>query len=252
MSAGFLYNLSVTLEGKIALVTGGARRVGRAISLALGRAGADLALHYHRSDDDARATAEEAASFGGRAETFRADLTRSEEIAELFAAVGEAFGRLDVLVNNAAVYHRTPIESLTGEQWDAEFAVNARAAALCIRYAIPLMGERGGVVVNIADVAAESPRPSYPAYCASKAALLALTKSAAKALAPAIRVNAVSPGVVMWPEGAAEDAEQNVLGQVPMKRTGSPGDVGRAVVFLAEQDYITAQNLRVDGGWCMR
>ena len=239
------------LKDKIALVTGSARRIGRSIAISLGQAGADVAIHYNRSAEQARQTAEAIRRLGRRAELFQADLAQPEQIAALFQAVGKAFSRLDVLVNNAAVYDRTPIESLTAEQWDSEMAVNARAPALCIAQAVPLMRQGGGAIVNITDVSAEKPWPGYPAYCASKAALLALTRSAAKALAGYnIRVNAVAPGVADWHEGATEQEKANVLAQVPMRRPGTPQDVAAAVVFLAAQDYITGQCLRVDGGWC--
>ncbi|MHC4295494.1 MAG: SDR family NAD(P)-dependent oxidoreductase [Planctomycetota bacterium] len=241
----------MTLDGQIALVTGGAKRVGRAIALELARAGADIALHYHSSAETARTTAKEITGIGRQCELFRADLANPHEIDELFAALADRFSRLDILVNNAAVYHRTPIDTLTAETWDTELAVNARAPALCIRHAIPLMRERGGVIVNIVDSAAEKGRADYPAYCASKAALLALTKSAAKALAPGIRVNAVSPGVALFPEDVTQEYKESVLELVPLKRSGTPEDIARAVLFLARQPYITAQNLRVDGGWNM-
>jgi len=240
------------LTGKISLVTGAAHRVGKAIASALADGGSDLALHYGRSERAARQAAEEiAAASGQRVEVFQADLAEENAIAGLFRNVGDAFGRLDVLVNNAAVYGRTPIEALTAEQWDAHLAVNARAPALCIRHAIDLM-PAGGVIINIADIAAEKARGGFAAYCASKAALLALTKSTAKALAPRnIRVNAVSPGVAVWQENLGEAEKQKVLAQVPLKRPGWPADVAAAVLFLVGNDYITGQNLRVDGGWHM-
>lgn len=239
------------LSGKIALVTGAGVRLGRTIALALAEAGADLGVHYHTSAADAERTADGTRKTGRRAEVFQADLRDEAAIAKMFQALQKTFGRLDVLVNNAGVYHRTPLESLTGRQWDEELAVNARAAALCIRYALPLMAG-GGAVINIADVGAEKGWGGYPAYCASKAALLGLTRSAAKALADRnIRVNAVSPGVAQWPDDATEAHKEVVLAQVPMRRAGSPADVAAAVVFLAAHDYITAQNLRVDGGWHM-
>ena len=247
---GRAYNAAVELNGKVALVTGAAKRVGRAVALELARRGAHVAVHYHGSKDQARQVAEQIRSMGPRAETLQADLASPGDIERLFAELGQAFGGLDVLVNNAAVYHRTPIRTLTAEQWDREMAVNARAPALCIRHAVPLMAH-GGAVVNVADIAAEKAWPGYPAYCASKAALLALTRSAAKALAPKIRVNAVSPGVAMWSEDSDPQREKRVLSQVPMGRPGSAEDVALAVAFLAQQDYITAQNLRVDGGWHM-
>jgi len=241
----------VDLNGKVALVTGAARRVGKAIALALAEAGCDVAVHYGTSSREARGAAEQIRALGRRTEVFQADLERPDEIEAMFAAVGATFGRVDILVNNASVYHRTPIEGLTAQQWDAEMAVNARAPALTIRHALPLMSG-GGAIINIADTGADKPRAGYPAYCASKAALLALTRSCAKALAARnIRVNAVSPGLVAWPEGMAESQKQQVLSLVPMNRSGSPHDVAAAVVFLAGHDYITGQNLRVDGGWCM-
>ena len=239
------------LDGHVALVTGGAVRLGRAVVLALARRGADIALHFGRSADEARATGGEARSAGRRVELFQADLACPRQIEDMFARVAEAFGRLDVLVNNAAVYHRTPIDELTAEQWDAAQAVNARAAALCIRYASALMTD-GGAVVNVTDIAAEKGWGGYPAYCASKAALTGLTKSCARALAARnIRVNAVAPGAILWDQTTDERRQQKVLAQIPMKRTGRPEDIAAAVTFLATQDYITAQTLRVDGGWHM-
>ncbi len=241
------------LSGKTALVTGSARRVGRAIALALGRAGADVVVHYNRSAAEAEAAAEEIRQLGRQATTRQADLTDPAQIESMFAAVAESPGRLDVLVNSAAVFYRTPIDALTAEQWDRQFAVNARAAALCIRCAIPLLrAAGGGAIVNITDIAAEKGWAGYPAYCASKAAVAALTKSAARALAGEnIRVNAVAPGAAQWAEGQSDDEKQAVLAQVPLRRAGSPEDVAAAVVFLARHDYITGQNLRVDGGWHM-
>jgi len=240
------------LQDKVALVTGAASPIGRAIAAALGRAGANIALHYFRSADAAGEAAEQIRAAGRRAELFRADLADTEQIEAMFDAVAEAFGRLDVLINNAAVFDRTPIETLSREAWDTELAVNARAPALCIRYAAGLMRSAGGAIVNIADIAAERPWAAYPAYCASKAALVALTKSTARALAAEnIRVNAVSPGMIMRPEDISADGENKILAQVPMRRPGRAEDVAEAVLFLLRSDYITAQNLRVDGGWHM-
>ena len=239
------------LHGKTALVTGSARRVGRAIALALARAGADVAVHSHRSGEEAQAVAAEIEALGRKAILLSADLADPAQIERMFDDLGRSWGRLDILVNSAAVYDRTPIETLTAEQWDREQAVNARAPALCIRWAIPLMPD-GGTIVNITDIGAEKATPGYPAYSASKAALLALTKSAAKALAGRnIRVNSVAPGVALWPEGLPPQQQEKVLRQVPMKRPGTPEDIAAAVLFLAQQDYITGQNLRVDGGWHM-
>ena len=238
------------LEGRIALVTGAAKRVGGAIALSLAQAGADLAIHYRSSEAEATETADAIRALGRRAELFQADLADPPQIESLFAAIGEAYGRLDVLINSAAVYHRTPLESLTAEQWDLEMAVNARAPALCIRHAMPLFVD-GGAIVNITDIAAEKGWAGYPAYGPSKAALQSLTKTAAKALAKRnIRVNAVAPGAILW-QGESDELQQRVINQVPLKRPGSPQDIANAVTFLVTSDYITAQTLRVDGGWHM-
>jgi len=240
----------MNLSGKIALVTGAAHRLGRAIATALAAAGADIALHFGHSINDARRTAQELRGLGRRVELFQADLAQSEQIRAMFALVHDAFGRLDVLVNNAAVYDRTPIDTLTAEQWDRQMAVNARAPALCICCALELMGA-GGSIVNITDISAERAWGGYVAYCASKAALTAVTKSAARGLAGrGIRVNAVAPGAILWQDQTPEQREK-VLRQVPLKRPGTPEDVASAVVFLCQSDYITGQTLRVDGGWVM-
>jgi pteridine reductase len=217
--------------------------------LSLARAGADIAIHYGHSADEAAELADMIDEIGRRAVLFQADLAEPDEIEHLFAAISAEFGKLDVLVNNASVYHRTPFDTLTVDQWDAEIAVNARAPALCIRYAAPLMPD-GSAIVNITDARTETARADWPAYSASKAALLAVTKSAAKALAArSITVNAVGPGAIMWEPDISEQSKAAVLAQVPMKRIGSPEDIAEAVVFLVRSDYITGQHLRVDGGW---
>ncbi len=238
------------LQGKIALVTGASRRIGREIALALAAAGTDVAVHYLHSAAQAQQLTAQIRAMGRRAEALQADLAEPRQVADLFTAVGAAFGRLDVLVNNAAVCHPTPIDTLTAQQWDAEFAVNARATALCIRYALPLMSA-GTAIVNIADAATDA-RPDHPAYCASKTAVVALTKSCAAALAPrGIRVNAVSPGIALWQETDGEQRKQQLLSRIPLGRIGGAESVAQAVLFLLRNDYVTAQDLRVDGGWHM-
>lgn len=237
------------LTGRTALVTGAARRVGRSIALALARGGADVAVHYNRSAAEAESLAAEIRRLGRRAECFPADLADPLAIEALFAALANAMPPLHVLVNNASTYPRTPLESLSAEQWDAVLAVNARAPALCIRHAAAIMAD-GGSIVNITDSGAQAGWAGYPAYCASKAALESLTRSAARALAGRnIRVNAVGPGVVAWEDQTDEAVRATVLAHVPMKRPGTPEDIAAAVVFLAQSDYVTAQILRVDGGW---
>ncbi len=240
------------IKGKFALVTGGAKRVGRAIAVELAITGADIALHFRSSEEETHKTAEKIISLGQKVELFQADLADPQQIASMFRSISEKHGRLDILINNASIYEKTPIEKLTADQWDRHQAINSRAPALCIRHAIELMKPDGGVIINITDISAEKAWAGFPAYCASKAALLALTKSAAKALADRnIRVNSVAPGVALWQEDISEQEQEKVLNQIPLKRAGIPKDIASAVVFLIQNDYITAQNLRVDGGWHM-
>ncbi len=237
------------LKDKIALVTGSARRMGRVIALALAERGAHVAVHCGRSIDQANNTAEDIRHTGTRAEVFQADLSQPGQIRLLFDGIKDKFGRIDLLVNNAGVFPRTPLGELTAEQWDVPMAINARAAALCVRRAGEIM-PHGGAIVNITGVGAIRPWAGYTAYCASKSALLAVTKSAARALASRnIRVNAVAPGVIQFPDERLSDTQNDTVGKVPMRRTGSPQDIAATVVFLLTQDYITGQCLCVDGGW---
>ena len=240
------------IRGKFALVTGAAKRLGRQIAFELASAGAQVALHYCNSAAAARQTANTIIENGGHAKLFQADLANPDRLTDMFIRIKQEFGGLDILVNNASIYTKTPIDTLTSDQWDRLNALNSRAPALCIRHAIEMM-PNGGAIVNIADSSSDSPWPGYPAYCASKAAMVALTRSCAKSLATrGIRVNAVSPGVILWSDDIPQEARQQVLTQIPMKRTGCPQDIASAVTFLCENNYITGQVLRVDGGWTIK
>ncbi len=234
---------------KVALVTGAARRLGRCIAMALAGRGAHIAVHCGHSIDDARKTADDIRRPGVRVEVFRADLAEPEQIDELFEQVKSTFGRVDMLVNNAGVFPRTPLEELTAEQWDEAMAINARAAALCISRAAAIMPD-GGAVVNIAGVGGLRPWPGYTAYCASKAAVVAVAKSTAGALAARnIRVNAVAPGMIRFPDEHFTQSQNNTVAKSPMRRAGRPEDIAEAVAFMLAQDYITGQCICVDGGW---
>lgn len=236
------------LTGKVALVTGAAGRIGRAIALALGRAGADVCIHYNRSGTHAEITAEDIRALGVRAETVQAELTDVEQIGRMFQAVEGRFARLDVLVNNASVFYPTPLAELSQQQWDELMAVNARAPTFCIQAAARLMRD-GGAVVNLTDISAARPWRRFVAYCAAKAALAAVTVSAAKALASAgIRVNAVAPGVIAPPPGASAESVARLVKPIPLGRKGDPEDVAAAVLFLVQNDYVTGQTINVDGG----
>ena len=237
------------LTGKTALVTGGAVRVGRAIALALAAAGCDVAIGYKSSATAARATVAELGRLGVRAVAVRADLADPAAARRLVATAARQLGRLDLLVNNAALLARTPLATTTPAQFDRLLAVNLRGAFFCAQAAARAMGRRGGRIVNIADVGGVRAWPGYIPYCISKAGVLMLTRGLAAALAPRIQVNAVGPGVVLLPEGFDETLERKLAARVPMRRHGRPEDVAAAVRFFATcPDYITGQVLFVDGG----
>ena len=234
------------LEGKVALVTGGGIRLGRAIALALAEAGASVAVHAASSAKEAREVARLA---GGDARAFTADLREPEQIARLFDEVDDAFGRLDLLVNNAGVFEKLPAADLTLERWRRMFSINVEAALLCSQAArLRMLPNGGGAIVNLADIAAARPWRGYAHYSASKAALVALTKSLAIEWAPEIRVNAVAPGAVLPPESSTQRELEKLAAGVPLGRLGDAGDVARAVLYLATEPYVTGVVLPVDGG----
>ncbi len=233
----------------MALVTGASRRVGRAIALDLARCGHDLAVHFRSSADAAEEVAALCAPSGVRAVPIPADLTRPEDVAGLFQRIDDEFGRLDVLVNNAAVFRRTPAWDLDLEDLDLHLATNLKAPYLCSVLAARRMRDRGGgCIVNIADVAADRPFRDHVPYCISKAALVMMTRAMAKAYAPVIRVNAVSPGTVLFRPDEDHDLRRRVTARIPRGRIGSPEDVARAVRFLVESPHVTGAVIPVDGG----
>ncbi len=237
------------LTGKVALVTGGAVRVGRAIALGLAREGADVAVGYRRSAAEARATVGDLHALGVRAVALRADLGKPVEARRLVAQAVKRLGHLDILVNNAAMFFRTPFLETTPAQFDRLIAINLRGAFFCAQAAARAMGTRGGRIINIADVGGIHAWPGYIPYGLSKAGVIMLTKGVAVALAPAIQVNAVGPGVVLLPEGSPRESARRLAARIPMRRYGEPEDVVAAVCFFATcPDYITGQVLFVDGG----
>lgn len=241
------------LDDRVALVTGGAKRVGRAIALELARGGCHVAVHYHHSAADAQQTCEDIQALGRRAMTVCGDLADPDSWPNIMETVVAAFGRLDVLVNNASIFpvdQEDSIKSFDRGQWERLFRVNLIApAALCHHAAPHLRAQGGGCIVNLCDVAAERPWKNYLAYCASKAGLAAVTKSLAKALAPEVRVNGVSPGIAVFPEGYDESLRRKLVDRVPLGREGTPGEVASLVRFIAEGgDYMTGQIVAIDGG----
>jgi NAD(P)-dependent dehydrogenase (short-subunit alcohol dehydrogenase family) len=237
------------LAGKAALITGGAVRVGRAIAEALAAAGCDVAIGYRRSAAEAAVTVSRLRALGVGAVACQGDLGRPAEARRLTVRAARELGRLDIVVNNAAIFARTPFATTTARQFDRFIGVNLRGPFFVAQAAARLMSGRGGRIVNVVDVGAVRAWPSYIPYGISKAGLLMLTRSLAVALAPGIQVNAVGPGVVMWPEGFRRSTREALTARIPMGRKGAPGDVAAAVRFFATcPDYITGQVLYVDGG----
>ncbi|MDQ3673045.1 MAG: SDR family oxidoreductase [Gemmatimonadota bacterium] len=236
------------IEGRVALVTGAGTRVGRVIALALGKAGMRVALHYARSERGAREVAEQITAFGSEARTLPGDLTDPATGPRLVEHTAKIFGRLDVLVNSAAVMLRTPVGEVLVEDWDAMFALNLRAPFFLSQAAARVMGEKGGVIVNIADLAAFENWKSYIPHAITKAGIVQMTRGLANALAPKIRVNAVAPGPVLLPEGWTQEEADKLISTTPLKRLGSAEDVAQAVMYLICADYVTGETIVVDGG----
>ncbi len=244
----------MTGADRVALVTGGARRVGRAIVLALADAGFDLLVHYHRSHDEAVGVAADVTSRGRRCEVHSADLAEPGAPEHVVRATIDRFGRLDVLVNNASVFRRMRIHEFTLAAWEREMRINLAAPAALAAAAHSYLRATGrGKIVNICDIAADRPWPAHIAYCASKAGLVSLTRSLARGLAPRVQVNGVSPGIAVFPDDYDEATRERLTARVPLGRAGTPEDVARAVRFLVESaDYITGQIINVDGGRSIR
>ena len=235
----------------VALVTGSARRLGAAIARGLHAGGYDVALHCHgsRAERDALAAELETARAGSTL-ALQADLADFDRLPELVAATVGRFGRLDALVNNASAFFPTPLGTATPAQWDVLFGVNARAPFFLSQSAAPHLRATRGAIVNLADIHGERPLRDHAVYGMGKAALLHLTRALALELAPEVRVNAVAPGAILWPDaGKPEAAKSAVLARTPLGRTGTPEEVAEAVRWLlADATYTTGQVLRLDGG----
>ena len=236
------------LAGRVALVTGAGRRVGRALAEALGGRRMRVAVHYHASKSGAEETVEAIAALGGEAHAFAADLRDAVACAALIEDVVRAFGTLDVLVNSAAIMVRTPVGQVTPHDWDDIMALNLRAPFFCAQAAAAHMKGRGGAIINIADLAGIEVWPAYIPHGISKAGVVHLTRSLARALAPDIRVNGIAPGTVLLPDDWSQDDAERLRRSTPLARHGSPDDVVGAMLYLLSADYVTGDTIVVDGG----
>jgi NAD(P)-dependent dehydrogenase (short-subunit alcohol dehydrogenase family) len=237
------------LLGKTALVTGGAKRLGRYSAMALARAGADVAITFNHSAREAQHTVIDLSSLGVRAVALRCDVTSENSVKETIKEVGKELGGIDVLVNNAANYETVEFAKITVKQWDAIFATNTRGPFLVTREALNHLRKRRGKVINMGSLGGLVPWATHAHYCSSKAALHMLTKVMAKALAPEIAVNAVAPGMIDLGEKAAKAFMGKMARETPMRRNGTGDDIATAVLFFATAPhFITGQILAVDGG----
>ena len=242
---------SQELQGKTALVTGAARRIGAAIARRLHWAGANVVLHYRGAEAEAgRLEAELNAARAASALKVKADLLAPIAPRALVGAALERFGRLDLLINNASTFYPTAVGSIEPGHWEELIGSNLRAALFLAQEAAPQLAKNCGAIVNIADIHAERPLKGYLVYSVAKAGLVALTRALALELAPEVRVNAIAPGAIAWPEdGQFEPAErERILATTPLARLGSPEEIARAVHFLATAPFVTGQILAVDGG----
>jgi pteridine reductase len=243
--------MNESLQGKTALVTGGARRVGAAIARRLHAAGANLMLHYRDSAADADALAAELNALRAKsAATVKAELLAPIAPRALVSAALESFGGLDLLVNNASAFFPVALGAIEPSHWEELIGANLRAPLFISQEAAPHLAKGQGAIVNIVDIHAERPLKGYSVYSIAKAGLAALTRSLALELAPQVRVNGVAPGAIAWPEDGQFDPEERrrILATTPLGRVGSPEDIAQAVHFLACAPYVTGQILAVDGG----
>jgi NAD(P)-dependent dehydrogenase (short-subunit alcohol dehydrogenase family) len=241
---------AVELKGKVALVTGSARRVGKAIALELARQGMNLVVHHSASDREADETAAEIRSLGVDAIIVRADQSQPADVQRLFDATRAHYGRLDLLVNNASIFKAGNIVDLPFDEWQTVLGVNLTGPFLCSQQAARLMRERGegGAIINILDLSVFHPWKTYPHHTVSKTGLKALTEVLALSLGPDIRVNAIAPGAILRDVGSTPEQWAKIGKRLPIGQTGDPEDVAQAVVFLATQPFVTGATLRVDGG----
>jgi pteridine reductase len=239
----------MNIENKIALVTGGARRVGKVIALALARSGARVVITYNTSAEEAAITVAEIERSGGQATAVQCDQRDLGTIDRLFDRLRLDNARLDILVNNAAIMERQPALEITPDDWSRVIDTNLRGPFFMAQHAAQwMLTTGGGVIINIADLSALHPWPSYLTHTISKSGLVAMTQGLALALAPSIRVNAVAPGMVLKPNEWSDDSWAKMIAALPLQREGTPEDVAEAVLYCVRSEFMTGQTLVIDGG----
>jgi len=239
----------MNLQGKVALVTGGAKRVGKSIVQSLAARGCKMVVHYHTSQAAAQETVGELTAAGHEAIALQADITKEEEVDHMIADAIAHFGRVDVLINNAAVFFRTPIDTLSEEDWERTIEVNLTGTFMCAHKLGLRMKEWGwGHIINIADVAGQRPWVDYLPYSISKACVITFTQGLAMELAPEVMVNAIVPGPMLFQDDTPLEVQQREIDKTLLKRAGTPEELAEAVTFVAESDYSTGSLFHVDGG----
>jgi len=236
-------------HGKTALITGGAHRLGRAITLALEQSGCHVVINYHRSKEAAETTATEARRYGVDALIYQADVADYEQVNRMIQTAAERFGSIDILVNSASPFEKTPFPTQDLSLWHRVIAVLIHGAFYCANAVAPLMLQRGeGLIINIADLSAWQPWPGFVAHSVGKAALLALTRQLALELAPTVRVNALAPGLILPPPDYTPSKMERAAQRTLLRRWGNPEDVTRAILYLVAADYVTGEVMVIDGG----
>lgn len=237
------------LEESVVLITGAGRRIGAALALAVAARGARVVVHYNQSIPEAKAVIAQIQQNGGAAHGVCGNLTRPDDCKRIVDEGCAVFGRLDVLVNNAAVFFKTPFFQVTAEDWDHTLNLNLKGSFFCAQAAAAQMQQRGGKIINIADWSGVRPYQDYLPYCISKAGVIAMTRGLARTLAPKIAVNAIAPGPVLLPEDFDADERETIIRHTPLRRVGTPEDVINAALFLIEgTDFMTGATLMIDGG----
>jgi len=245
-----MQNNTETLAGKVALITGAAQRVGAVVAEMLHEQGMNLVVHYHSSKQAAHVLQERLnAVRPGSVALVQANLLDTAKITSMVQEAGNAWGRLDAVINNASSFYPTPVGSVTETHWDDLMGTNLKAPFFIAQAAARALAKHNGCIVNLVDIHADRPLKSYPVYSAAKAGLIMMTKALARELGPEVRVNAIAPGAILWPDTMDDVTKQRIISRIILKRQGQPRDVAKTVLFLIrDADYITGQVIAVDGG----